>query len=198
MTAWVLAALLFAAPGDGWSNLKHVTRDRLYAVFLRDGKCPIGTISSVGKQGLVLGTDSGLGVAIKRSQIIRVSDDASAPAHTAVFSARSSWSDVKAAAPTGTEYLHIVAKRGEEWKGKQPTVSDDAIAFEGITIAKTVIRYVFYVRSKPLTVDEEYLHEEDLKWLASIPWLGDRVLTKISVLLYNADLAEDNSALACR
>jgi len=198
MTSWFLAAILLAAPSDGWSNLKHVTRDRLYAVILRDGQCRYGTLSSVGEQVVVLGTDSGLGVAIKRSQIVRVSDNLTAPAYDAIFSARSSWLDVKAVAPKASEYLRIVTKRPDEWKWRHPAVSDDSIAFEGVTIGKADVRYVFYVRSKPLTVDEQYLHQEDFRWLTSIPWLGDRVPTKISVLLYNSDLAEDNSALACR
>jgi hypothetical protein len=34
--------------------------------------------------------------------------------------------------------------------------------------------------------------------LAAIPWLGERVPRKISVLLYNSDLPEDNSPIACR
>src|SRR5579863_9102878 len=110
MTAWFSVAILLAYPGDGWSNLKRVTPDRPYAVMLRNGQCQYGTISSVGEQVVVLGTYSGLGVAIKRSQIVRVSDNLLAPAHEAVFSARSSWLDVRAAAPKGSEYLLIVTK----------------------------------------------------------------------------------------
>ena len=33
MTAWLLALMLLAASGDGWSNLKHVVRNRPYAVI---------------------------------------------------------------------------------------------------------------------------------------------------------------------
>ena len=36
MTAWFITMILLAAAGDGWSNLKRVTRDRLYAVILRE------------------------------------------------------------------------------------------------------------------------------------------------------------------
>jgi len=36
MAAWFLAAMLLVAPGGGWSNLKRVTRDRLYGVVLRE------------------------------------------------------------------------------------------------------------------------------------------------------------------
>jgi hypothetical protein len=103
---------------------------------------------------------------------------------------------VKTTVPTGAEYLHVVTKSGEKWKWKQPTVTDDSVTFEGVTISKGDIRYIFYVRAKPLTNVEEFFHDEDLKWLAPIPWLGE--VTRISVLLYNSDLPEDNSSIACR
>ena len=127
-----------------------------------------------------------------------MTDNPTEPTRGAVFSARSSWLDVKAAAPKATEYLHIVTKGGEEWKWKEPTVSDDSITFEQITVSKVEVRYVSYVRFKPLTVQEEFLHQEDWGWLASIPWLSDLVSRKISVLLYNADVPEDNSPILCR
>ena len=105
---------------------------------------------------------------------------------------------MKIAAPKGSEYLHIVTKSGDEWKWKQAAVTDDSISFEGITIGKAEVRYVFHARAKPLTSDEEFFHREDLKWLAAIPWVGERVPLKISVLLYNSDLPEDNSPITCR
>jgi hypothetical protein len=145
-----------------------------------------------------LATYSGLGVLIKRSQIARVTDNPTEPGRAAVFSARSSWLDVKAAEPKASEYLHIVTKSGEEWKWRRPAVSDNSIASERITVDKPDVRYVSYVRLKPLTVEEEFFHQEDLRWLASIPWLNDLVSGKISVLLYNADAPEDNSPIVCR
>lgn len=184
--------------GYGWSNLKRVTRDWFYVVVMSNGQCRYGTLSSIGEQALLLDTNSGLGVLIKRSQITRVSDNPIAPGRDAVFSARSSWLDVKMAAPKGTEYLHVITRRGDEWKWRRPAVSDDSITFDGISIGKADIRYVLYVRSKPRTVYEKYLHEPDFKWLASIPLIGDMVAGKLRVLLYNSDLAEDNSPIACR
>jgi hypothetical protein len=197
MNFWFLAALSVTAGSDGWSNLKHVTHDRPYAVVLRDGQCQYGTLSSVGDQALVLGAYSGLGILIKRSQVMRVTDNPTEPSLGAIFSGRSSWRDVKATTPKTTEYFHIVTKGGEEWKWKQPAVSADSITFGRVTIAKPDVRYIFYVRFKPLTVDEEFLHQDDLKWLVSIPWVSDLAARKISVLLYNSDLPEDNSPVTC-
>jgi hypothetical protein len=202
MRAWLFTGILSSAFGfsfdGGWSNLKRITRNRPYAVILRDGHCQYGTLSSVGDQAMVLATYSGIGVLIKRAQITRVTDDPTAPERGAVYSARSSWLDVKIVTLKGSEYLHIVTKRGDEWKWKQPTVTDDSITFEGITLGKAEVRYVFHVRAKPLTSDEEFFHQEDLKWLAAIPWVRERVPLKISVLLYNSDLPEDNLPIACR
>lgn len=198
MKVWLFAAIVSSAFDDGWGNLKHITRDRPYAVILRDGHCQYGTLSSVGDQAMVLATYSGIGLLIKRAQITRVTDDPTAPGHGAVYSARSSWLDVRMAAPKGSEYLHIVTKRADEWKWKQPAVTDDSIRFEGITAGKAEVRYVFYVRDKPLSSDEEFFHQDDWKWLAAVPWLGERVRRKISVLLYNSDLPEDNSPITCR
>lgn len=67
----------------------------------------------------------------------------------------------KRATPKGIEYLHVVTKKGDEWKWKQPAVTDDSIRFEGITVGKADVRYVFHVRAKPLTSDEEFFHQED-------------------------------------
>ena len=91
MRAWLLAAILLSAFGDGWGNLKRVTHDRPYVVVLRDGHCQYGTLSSVGDQAMVLATYSGIGVLIKRAQIRRVADDPTAPERGAVYSGRSSW-----------------------------------------------------------------------------------------------------------
>lgn len=105
---------------------------------------------------------------------------------------------MKASAPRSPEYLQIVAKRGEEWKWKQPTILDDSVASDGKTIAKADIRYVFLVRFKPLTKSEEYLHQESADLLAPRLWFDGLMLGRITVLLYNSALPEDNSPVGCR
>lgn len=190
-------AILIATPGDGWGNLSHVTNARLYRIILRNGECRYGTLSSVGEQVLVVGADSGLGIAFKRAEIARISDELTDLTRGIVFSARSSWADVKAAGPTGTEYLLIVTKDGVERKWKHPAVSDDSIASEGVTIGKAEIRYAFYVRTKPLSIDDEYYHQRAIKLFAATPWFSHMIPGKISVPLYSSDVAEDNSPLTC-
>jgi len=110
-----------------------------------------------------------------------------------VFNARSSWFDVKTAAPKRTEYVDIITKRGGEWKWKQPAISDASIAFDGTGISKVDVRSVPFVRSKPLTSLRNIRMKRISSWLASLPLVGKVVDGKISVLLYDADQPEDDS-----
>ena len=183
---------------DGWHNLRRVTHDRGYTVVFRDGQCTHGRLSSGGDQTIAFEFQPGQVRVIRRSEVLRISDNPSAPAHDAVFSARSSWTDLKDAKPQATEYLHIVTKRGEELKWKPAAISDDSVAFEGRTLAKADVRYVSYVRFKPLTTTEEYIHQESADLLAPRLWFHSLMLGKISVLFYNSDLPEDNSPLECK
>ena len=142
--------------------------------------------------------DSGKDILIQRTDVLRVSDnDLYAGARDIVFSGRSSWNDVKDAGPRGAEYLHIITKHGEEWKWQKPTVSDDSVTSEGKRVAKADVRYISYARSKPLTRREEYVGHENVDWLAPRLWFNGLMLGKISVLLFDADLTEDNSPVGC-
>jgi hypothetical protein len=93
--------------------------------------------------------------------------------------------------------LDIVTKSGEEWKWKQPTIAEDSLIFEGKTVAKANVRYISYVRFKPLTKSEEYFHHKNVDLFAPRLWFNALMLGRISVLLYNSELAEDNSPAGC-
>ena len=191
------APTLAAETEDGWRNLSKIPRDRGFAVLLRDGRCLHGTLMTVSDQAIELGEDSGKRVMAKRADILRFSDAFTAPARAAIFSGRSSWTDVKESAPQAPESVLIVAKIGEERKWKQPTIRDDSVASDGKSIGKADIRFVYLVRFKPLTKSEEYFHEERADLLAPRLWFNGLMLGKISVLLYNSALPEDNSPAGC-
>lgn len=182
---------------DGWGNLRRITRDRNYVVIFRDGHCARGLLVSANDQTIVIAANPGKDLVIKRADVLRVSDTGFATAHDTIFSARSSWIDVKEAGPKATEYLRIVTKGGAEWKWKQPTISDDFVSFQGKHIAKADIRYVYYVRFRPVTAKEEYLNQEAAGFLAPRLWFNGLMLGKISVLLYNSELAGDSSSVRC-
>lgn len=200
LIALAMPVMTISAAGveDGWNNLRHVTKDRAYTVIFRDGHCAHGALVSVNAQSAVLSNASGGTLVINRAEVLRVSDTPSAPIHDAIFSGRSSWIDVKEAAPRGDQYLDIIASSAEEWKWKQPRVLNDSVLFDGKAAARTDIRYVSDVRYKPLTRTEEFVHHENVDLLAPRLWFHAVMLGKISILLYRSDAPEDNSPLECR
>src|SRR5262249_2808617 len=88
-------------------------------------------------------------------------------------------------------------KKSEEFEWKQPTAKDDSIASDGKTVSKKDVHYVVYVRFKPLTSTEEYFLQESAGFLAPGTWFDGLFRGKIDVLLYNSELAEDNSYAEC-
>jgi hypothetical protein len=191
MNSLVLIALgLIAAD---WDNLKEITKDRVYDVALRDGRCLSGRIVSSDGQQLVL--DS---VTIKHAEIARISDIPYPSAQFPVYSGRSSWVDVKAVRPQRTEYLQIVTNQGELLKWKNPNVSDDSIEFEATILPKADVKTISLLRFKPMTKTEQWYDTESATILAPRLWFHGLMLGKISVTLYNSAMIEDNSKLGCR
>jgi hypothetical protein len=171
MNPLLLIALSLVAAD--WDNLKEITKDRGYAVILRDGRCVKGRIVSSDDRQVVFGAEK-----ISREAVLRITDGTGL-AHDAVYSGRSSWSDVAAASPQASEYLRVVTKRGEQFKWKRPTIS-----------AKGEVRTISFFRFKPLTSTEEYFSHENVDYLSPRLRFTGLLLGKIE--------AEDNSAVACR
>ena len=192
--------MLGAEVDDGWRNLRQITWDRQYTVVIRDGHCVSGTLVSATEQQVAIRqprwVDSGKELVIKRADVLRISDIRYRAGYP-IFSGRSSWSDVKSAEPVSTEYLHVITKAGAEWKWKQPVILDESVAFEGKTVAKSDIRYVSYVRFKPLTEHQEWLVQESGEFLDPRLWFNGIMRDKLSVLLYNSIVVEDNSPISC-
>jgi len=176
-----------------WDNLREITRDRLYVVALRDGRCIHGRIISSTDQQLVLDSATNW-----RVDVVRVADIPFPSATGPVYSGRSSWDDVKAVHPQWSEYLLIQTNRGEELKWKNPNVLGDSIAFVASALRKADVKTVSYVRFKPMTKTEDWYDTESAVILAPRLWFHRAMLGKISVTLYNSGVAEDNSKLGCR
>jgi small nuclear ribonucleoprotein (snRNP)-like protein len=177
---------------DGWKKIGEFTKERKYTVIRRDGRCFRGSIQSFDEKKLVLDA-----MEIPRTDVLRLSDTPFAPAHDVLFSSRSSWADVQGAEPAGPEYLEIVTKQDRTLKLKNPVVSDEAIRDGKTTISKADIRYVSYVRVKPLTASEEYALKEGAEIIVPKVWFGSRFMAKTSVLIYNVDLSEENKPIGC-
>jgi hypothetical protein len=111
-----------------------------------------------------------------------------------VYSGRSSWADVKA---SGGGRLVIVTKGGKRQEWDDAAISDDSISLKGKMLAKADVATISYLRFRPLTDSEEYVHHENVDFLAPRLWFRGLMLGKISVKLYDASMVEDNSDVGC-
>jgi hypothetical protein len=91
-----------------------------------------------------------------------------------------------------------VTKRDEQRRFEWPEILDDRIIFKGKELEKADVATVSYIRFKPLTSREEYVHHENVDLLAPRLWFKGLLLGKISVTFYDSAMAEDNWALVCR
>jgi hypothetical protein len=205
IVAFLMTPVL-AAPSDaGWNTLKMITHRKHYTFVRRDGTCLEAQIRSVKQDRVHLRVQQSLShpayeTSLARVDIVRITDGRMA-AHDTVFSAKSSWTDIKEANPQGRlEHLLIILKSGNQYKSKRAKVSDKGITVEGqeqqTEIAKSQVERVFYVRLKPISDDAEYAIQEAVP----VPeiWFGGALLGTIPVLLYDASLPEDNSPITCR
>jgi len=197
---WVTLSIA-ANVDDGWSNLKGITRNRSYVVLYPDSHCVRGRLLSVddGALQLQVGPLAGSSqtLVIQRPQVLRVSEAFPGSPHDAVFSGRSAWSDVKAAAPVLSEYLFVITKQGKKSRWTKPAVSNDSIAAGRRTVLKSDIRFVSYVRFKPVSDSEAYNWREAGIYAWPFFWLRQHTMAKISVLFYDSEAQQDDSPIAC-
>jgi hypothetical protein len=193
---------LAAAPNDGWNNLKNSIRNCSYVVLSRDGRCTVGKFVSADEQSLQLQVMNAKGtydpISLQRAQILRVSEDSNQTTHNTVFSGRSSWSDVKTAEPQASEYLSVITKQDQELKFKKPKVTDDIITVGRTTVKRDDIRFVSYVRFKSISDSAARNWGEAGIFVWPAFWIYQRMLPKISVLLYNSAEKQDDSTLECK
>jgi len=190
----ILLPILAISLEDNWRQLGHVTHDRDYRLYLRDGTCQDVQLKSVSADDLTFKTGS----PAKRSAIVRISESTSGNPLSIVFSGRSSWLDVRDVSQSHRAQLRVISKQGAEWNAKDMLIDQDSIQSAGKTLAKADVRYVQYIRFKPLTHTESYLDTESAPIFAPRLWFGGAWLGKLTVLLYAADLAEDNSSVMCQ
>jgi hypothetical protein len=125
-----------------------------------------------------------------------------ADAHNFIYSARSSWEDVKHIYPNKLENVKVRLKDGKTITGSTIQASDDRLTLKhlGRTVeaSKREIAEVDYIRFKPVSEVHEYVQREGagLQFLDPKMWQYLlRINAVMPVRIYEASLPEDDSPL---
>jgi hypothetical protein len=200
----LLPGLQAADNGAGWQILKEqVTHRRFYEFRLREGRCLKGWIEKIDNDAVEV-TISSNGQprkkALARPDILHVSDNGPG----LVYSGRSSWADVRSAATDSPLRIRIATKAGKTIEGIAAGASEAELTVKtaqgDVKTAKSEVARVELVRGKPWSDRAEFAGQE-LGTLAVLdpetwPYLL-RLSATISVPLYDASVAEDNTEVRC-
>ena len=206
LLVWI--SQLADARDDRWEALNHVTWHRTYTLVDREGKCNTGDIVAITEQSITLKClDWSTGkspttstVTIERQKVLRITDGPKVV--DVIYTGKSSWADVEAMQHIGSsEAVLLITNDGRRHWGKLVRVADDGVKLKHWTkttqIHKGDISQVYYVREKTLSDGAEYSAREMVfldprlwPYLLHIP-------PKVSVLLYDSSLPEDNSHVKC-
>jgi len=186
---------------DSWANLKHITHRRSYLVVDRELNCAYGTITGVTSGSLTLKTDStSTRITIERPKILRIMEGPTGEA--TVYSGKSSWSEIKTLSPQ--VQVQIVTKQGDQRTGKLFTANDMGMSIllsgKQVEFVKGELARVYVVRNKPLSDGAEFASRELFDGFV-FPELWPYILKlppKISVLIYDSSLPEDNGSTRCK
>lgn len=182
---------------DAWNNLKQVTHRRSYVFALRDGTCPTGKIVAVTVDSVKI--DQPDPATLKRVAVVRVSDGAHA--YNAVYSSRSSWSDVAAIPSSEKTFLRVVTKAGKQYEGSADPVGESGMTLvkggKTVNILKNDVAQVYYVRLKPLSDSARYSDEESFPLNPELWPYYWNIGVHMAVLLYDSSVPEDNSMIVC-
>jgi hypothetical protein len=190
----------------GWENVNSVTRRRDYDFVTRDGRCVSGPIVAVDSSTVTITvrpTFSSKGSAnavLHAADLLRITDGGSV-VHNAIFSGRSSWTDIGQAGPRGPrERVVVITSDGRVHVGESVSMSEDSLLLSQAQHReierKSEIRRVLYRRVKPLSAAAEYMAHENVLIDPELWWDG-LFLGTIPVLLYDASEPEDNSEVQC-
>jgi hypothetical protein len=205
---------------DPWQALKHLPRIVGFVFVEHDMTCQYGQIKAVTDQNVLIRTDRS-DVTIEKSNLIRVRlgfGGRSVPPNNrnlvlaTVYSGRSSWSDLIEFMPFQSESqsgfivrMSVTTTGGKLHRGSLGRVTDSGISLtdafaKEISIPKTEVSRIDYIRDKPLS-DREEFHWDELAMLRIFdPVLYPRLFhlgDKMPVRLYNSDVPEDNSPVQC-
>ena len=137
-----------------WMNLGRIERSDSYTFILRNKTCLQGRIQSVDPGFLTLNVSDTASqakpnvVTIVRSDVTQAKDGP-AP-NDILYSARSSWRDVRGIPAHPREHLRVILKSGKSVSGQPVKSTDSQLSLKQFasvsTVAKTDIALVYYIR----------------------------------------------------
>ena len=189
---------------DQWKNLMKADRGQRYAFVTRELRCAQGTIAAVTKQTVTLKRPDGTTVSIARQDLLRFGDQEIGSIGT-FYSGRSSWLDVKDLPHNSKrgEEMQVVMLDGKKHHGELLDVQDTSLtllnAHRSVQFAKIDISQIYRFKYKPMSKSAEYANNELFVFKIFDPelWLY-YFKGRVSVLLYDSRMKEDNSAIQCK
>lgn len=125
---WCLTVALLASSdaNDGsWNPLRHVTHRRTYTFVDLDSNCILGQIQAIGSNSLTVKRANSAPVTLDRSAILRITD--SSKPFDVVYTAASSWLDVKNLPSNSRERVRVVTMSGQQREGRMVKATDTEI-----------------------------------------------------------------------
>ena len=164
-----------------------------------DGSCKYGTIVKADTKSITIKSSADGTLNLPLSDITAIFT--SIRPHDLIYTTRSSWYAVQNAMPGLRESLRVTIQNGKVYKGKPAKITADSIELENRSLPKSEIRYVDYIRQKPITDGMQELGQEAPFLLFFDPefyYRASGLPGRISVRLYDSAKPEDNSPLACK
>jgi hypothetical protein len=207
---------------DSWQSIRQLPRRANFMFMERDLICHFGQVTEVTNQNVVVHGDKS-DIKIERSNLLYIqrwnpsynSNNASNYAYralTVMYSGRSAWSDIVGFMPFVSKNpsfevrMSVATTTGKLWKGSLKEVTETGIILRNslgteTQIPKMEVSSVDYIRSKPLSDDQEFDWDELAMLRIFDPVLYPRMFhlgDTFSVRLYDRAVPEDNSPVQCR
>ena len=191
---------------DGqWKNLMQANRAWSYAFATHESRCAQGKIAAVTNQTVTLKRPDGTTVSIARQDLLRFGTLEIGSIGT-IYSGRSSWLDVKDLPhnSTGGAVMQVVTHDGTRHDGELQDVQDTSLTLLGAghsdQLTKSDISQIYRFRYKPLSKSAQYANNELFVFKIFDPELWPYFFNvgRVSVLLYDSRVTEDDSPIQCK
>jgi hypothetical protein len=189
-----LAAL--AGPAETpWEAVRHLPKHHVYTVLDRGGACVTGAFVSASGNEITLALPQQRQRSLYRSGILRISLGETADIHFAVYSARSSWSDLQALPqPPSSSDVMVVTSDNREFQGPLMGVSSDQLSLfvdgHEMRFAKEYVDRALLIGANPAS-EPPGSHRSLIK----LPKKASSSMQPIP--LYDVNAHEDNSQVDC-